>query len=105
MFGNNVFIMSFRHQGVLRIHVLEAKDLIKADIGLMKKGKSDPFAVVKGTFILKATCFDDNEILYITNYLANLFVFSKYLSFILTISETLTINYMLTSIKSTKKAK
>lgn len=33
--------------GVLRIHVLEAKDLVKADIALMGKGKSDPYAVIK----------------------------------------------------------
>ncbi|XP_021349664.1 extended synaptotagmin-2-like isoform X3 [Mizuhopecten yessoensis] len=33
--------------GVLRIHVLGAKDLIRADIGFAKKGKSDPYAVIK----------------------------------------------------------
>ncbi|XP_072021278.1 extended synaptotagmin-2-like isoform X3 [Amphiura filiformis] len=32
-------------QGVLRICVVECKNLIKADIGLMKKGKSDPYVV------------------------------------------------------------
>ncbi|XP_071155273.1 extended synaptotagmin-2-like isoform X2 [Mytilus edulis] len=33
--------------GVLRIHVVGAKELIKADVGLMKKGLSDPYAVVR----------------------------------------------------------
>ncbi|XP_067685941.1 extended synaptotagmin-2-like [Haliotis asinina] len=32
-------------QGVLRIHLLEAKELVRADIGMMKKGKSDPYAI------------------------------------------------------------
>lgn len=34
-------------KGVLRIHVVGAKELIKADVGLMKKGLSDPYAVVR----------------------------------------------------------
>ncbi|XP_012938317.1 extended synaptotagmin-2 [Aplysia californica] len=34
-------------QGVVRICVLEAKDLKKADIGLTGKGKSDPYVAVK----------------------------------------------------------
>ncbi|XP_020906062.1 extended synaptotagmin-3 isoform X3 [Exaiptasia diaphana] len=33
--------------GVLRIHVLEAKDLVKRDIGVFKKGSSDPYAIIK----------------------------------------------------------
>ncbi|KAL5010091.1 hypothetical protein ScPMuIL_012396 [Solemya velum] len=33
--------------GVLRIHVIEAKDLISADISLTGKGKSDPYAVIR----------------------------------------------------------
>ncbi|XP_052265318.1 extended synaptotagmin-2-like isoform X2 [Dreissena polymorpha] len=33
--------------GVLRIHCLEAKELVKADIGLMGKGKSDPYTVIR----------------------------------------------------------
>ena len=28
--------------------MLEAKDLVKADIAVMGKGKSDPYTVVKG---------------------------------------------------------
>ncbi|XP_031566724.1 extended synaptotagmin-2-A-like isoform X2 [Actinia tenebrosa] len=32
--------------GVLRIHVIEAKDLVKKDIGVFKKGSSDPYAVI-----------------------------------------------------------
>ncbi|GFN89709.1 extended synaptotagmin-like protein 2 [Plakobranchus ocellatus] len=34
-------------QGVVRVKVLEAKDLIKADISLTGKGKSDPYVVLK----------------------------------------------------------
>ena len=33
--------------GVLRIHVIEAKELKRADIGLMKKGLSDPYTVIR----------------------------------------------------------
>lgn len=33
--------------GVLRIHVVEAKDLMKKDIGVLGKGKSDPYAIVQ----------------------------------------------------------
>ena len=46
----------FLWQGVLRIHVVEAKDLVSADIKVLGKGKSDPYAVVRckykyGTFM------------------------------------------------------
>ncbi|CAL7948734.1 unnamed protein product [Xylocopa violacea] len=34
-------------EGVLRIHVVEAKHLMKKDIGVLGKGKSDPYAVLK----------------------------------------------------------
>lgn len=33
---------------MLRIQVLEAKDLIRKDIGVFSKGASDPYAVFKG---------------------------------------------------------
>ncbi|XP_020611586.1 extended synaptotagmin-2-like isoform X2 [Orbicella faveolata] len=33
--------------GVLRIEVLEAKDLVKKDIGVFKKGSSDPYAILR----------------------------------------------------------
>ncbi|XP_018046960.1 PREDICTED: extended synaptotagmin-2 isoform X2 [Atta colombica] len=33
-------------EGVLRIHVVEAKHLMKKDIGMLGKGKSDPYAVI-----------------------------------------------------------
>ncbi|KAF2883924.1 hypothetical protein ILUMI_22241 [Ignelater luminosus] len=33
-------------EGVLRIHVVEAKNLMKKDLGLLGKGKSDPYAVL-----------------------------------------------------------
>lgn len=30
----------------MRIHVVEAKDLMKKDIGVLGKGKSDPYAII-----------------------------------------------------------
>lgn len=33
-------------QGVLRIHVIEAKNLMKKDITMLGKGKSDPYAII-----------------------------------------------------------
>jgi Ca2+-dependent lipid-binding protein len=33
-------------EGVLRIHVVEAKDLMKKDISVLGKGKSDPYCIV-----------------------------------------------------------
>ncbi|KAJ1519323.1 hypothetical protein ONE63_004622 [Megalurothrips usitatus] len=33
-------------EGVLRVHVVEAKELMKMDVSLMGKGKSDPYAVI-----------------------------------------------------------
>ncbi|XP_012275469.1 extended synaptotagmin-1 [Orussus abietinus] len=33
-------------EGVLRIHVVQAKHLMKKDIGLLGKGKSDPYAII-----------------------------------------------------------
>ncbi|XP_055847648.1 extended synaptotagmin-2 isoform X2 [Episyrphus balteatus] len=33
-------------EGILRIHVVEAKDLMKKDISVLGKGKSDPYAVI-----------------------------------------------------------
>ncbi|XP_017782966.1 PREDICTED: extended synaptotagmin-2 isoform X2 [Nicrophorus vespilloides] len=34
-------------EGVLRVHVIEAKNLMKKDISVLGKGKSDPYAVLK----------------------------------------------------------
>ncbi|XP_030748073.1 extended synaptotagmin-2 isoform X2 [Sitophilus oryzae] len=33
-------------EGVLRVHVVEAKHLMKKDIGMLGKGKSDPYAII-----------------------------------------------------------
>ncbi|XP_018325864.1 extended synaptotagmin-2 isoform X2 [Agrilus planipennis] len=33
-------------EGILRVHVVEAKDLMKKDVSLLGKGKSDPYAVI-----------------------------------------------------------
>ncbi|KAK7485817.1 hypothetical protein BaRGS_00022917, partial [Batillaria attramentaria] len=47
--AQNVDLRKLRYpqpQGVLRVFVIEAKDLKKADIGLTGKGKSDPYAIV-----------------------------------------------------------
>ena len=41
--------IDYLFQGVLRIEVLEAKDLIKKDIGVFKKGASDPYVILRGT--------------------------------------------------------
>lgn len=30
----------------MRVHVIEAKDLMKKDISMLGKGKSDPYAIV-----------------------------------------------------------
>jgi len=37
--------------GVLRIEVLEGKDLVKKDIGVFKKGSSDPYVILRGLCI------------------------------------------------------
>ena len=40
------------YQGVVRVFIIKARDLIKADITLLGKGKSDPYVKVKGiTFV------------------------------------------------------
>ena len=36
----------------MRLEVIEARDLEKKDIGFLKKGSADPFAVVKSKFVL-----------------------------------------------------
>ncbi|XP_014274129.1 extended synaptotagmin-2-B isoform X2 [Halyomorpha halys] len=33
-------------QGVLRVHLIEAKELMKKDISMLGKGKSDPYAII-----------------------------------------------------------
>lgn len=33
-------------EGVLRIHVVEAKDLMRKDVSMLGKGKSDPYAII-----------------------------------------------------------
>lgn len=37
--------MTFYFQGVLRINIAEARNLIKSDIGFLGSGKSDPYVV------------------------------------------------------------
>ncbi|KAK7092651.1 extended synaptotagmin-2-like isoform X3 [Littorina saxatilis] len=47
--ASNVDVRKLKYpqpQGVLRVHVIEARDLKKADIGLTGKGKSDPYTIV-----------------------------------------------------------
>lgn len=47
--ASDVDIQKLRYpqpQGVLRVFVVEARDLIKADIGITGKGKSDPYTIV-----------------------------------------------------------
>lgn len=33
-------------QGVLRVHIVQAKNLVAKDMSLLRKGKSDPYVVV-----------------------------------------------------------
>ncbi|XP_044743931.1 extended synaptotagmin-2-A isoform X2 [Chrysoperla carnea] len=47
-------------EGVLRIHVVEAKHLMKKDIGMLGKGKSDPYAVVNiGSQVFRTKAIDN----------------------------------------------
>ncbi|XP_025992843.2 extended synaptotagmin-2 isoform X2 [Solenopsis invicta] len=48
-------------EGVLRIHVVEAKHLMKKDIGVLGKGKSDPYAVINvGAQEFRTKTIDNN---------------------------------------------
>ncbi|XP_030373546.1 extended synaptotagmin-2 isoform X2 [Scaptodrosophila lebanonensis] len=48
-------------EGLLRIHVVEAKDLMKKDIGVLGKGKSDPYAIINvGAQEFKTQIIDNN---------------------------------------------
>ncbi|OAD54555.1 Extended synaptotagmin-2 [Eufriesea mexicana] len=42
----NKIVIPLSEAGVLRIHVVEAKHLMKKDIGVLGKGKSDPYAII-----------------------------------------------------------
>lgn len=46
----NSNISYFCLQGVVRIKVIEAKDLIRADIGFTGRGKSDPYCKIRGNY-------------------------------------------------------
>ena len=41
--------LSMTLQGIIRFHIVAARDLKAADIGLGKKGKSDPYVKLYGT--------------------------------------------------------
>ncbi|XP_055637843.1 extended synaptotagmin-2 isoform X2 [Toxorhynchites rutilus septentrionalis] len=48
-------------EGVLRIHVVEAKDLMKKDISVLGKGKSDPYAIISvGAQQFRTQTIDNN---------------------------------------------
>nr|ABY21755.1 RE26910p [Drosophila melanogaster] len=48
-------------EGILRIHVVEAKDLMKKDISVLGKGKSDPYAIINvGAQEFKTQIIDSN---------------------------------------------
>lgn len=52
-----MLLLVLRHQGVLRIHFLEAQELLGKDkfLGGLIKGKSDPYGVIKvGTKLFKS---------------------------------------------------
>lgn len=43
---SNSDVNPFSKQGVLRVRVIEAKQLMKMDVGVLGMGKSDPYAIV-----------------------------------------------------------
>lgn len=48
-------------EGVLRVKVVEAKNLIAKDVGLVKKGKSDPYAIIRvGAQSFRTKVIDNN---------------------------------------------
>ncbi|KAH8383270.1 hypothetical protein KR009_007660, partial [Drosophila setifemur] len=48
-------------EGILRIHVVEAKDLMKKDISVLGKGKSDPYAIINvGAQEFRTQIIDNN---------------------------------------------
>lgn len=48
-------------QGLLRIHVVEAKNLMKKDISVLGKGKSDPYAIINvGAQEFRTQIIDNN---------------------------------------------
>ncbi|KAH8278506.1 hypothetical protein KR018_004322, partial [Drosophila ironensis] len=48
-------------EGILRIHVVEAKDLMKKDISVLGKGKSDPYAIINvGAQEFRTQTIDNN---------------------------------------------
>lgn len=48
-------------EGVLRVKVVEAKNLLAKDLGLVKKGKSDPYAVIRvGAQSFRTKVIDNN---------------------------------------------
>ncbi|CAG0923527.1 unnamed protein product, partial [Notodromas monacha] len=56
----NKYVFSLSDQGALRVLILEAKELERKDIGLLKKGKSDPYAKISiGGFSEKTHILED----------------------------------------------
>ena len=47
--ANRIFTELSLAQGVLRIRLIEAKKLMKMDVGLLGMGKSDPYAIIVST--------------------------------------------------------
>lgn len=59
MFFNITFVCLLK--GVLRVHVVEAKDLMKKDINMLGRGSSDPYAVLTvGSQTYKTKTIDNN---------------------------------------------
>lgn len=48
---------------MLRLHIVEARELIKADVGVLGMGKSDPYCIISGMCIF---CF----LIYLHIYIA-----------------------------------
>lgn len=60
MVVDNGHCFDFLFQGVLRVHLFEAKNLMRKDVTLLRKGKSDPYGVLTvGTQEYKTKVIDN----------------------------------------------
>ncbi|KAH8311734.1 hypothetical protein KR044_007758, partial [Drosophila immigrans] len=57
----DIYLICEYFQGLLRIHVVEAKNLMKKDISVLGKGKSDPYAIINvGAQEFRTQIIDNN---------------------------------------------
>lgn len=76
---------------MLRIHVVEAKDLMKKDIGVLGKGKSDPYAIVQVGSQQFRTQTIDNTVNPKWDYWCEVSIFYAIFSFVLCLRLKLTL--------------